>query len=389
MDSIIKFPGIEEIISSESLKKRLASGKKLRIKLGCDPSRPDIHLGHTVVLRLLRRFQDLGHQVIFVIGDYTAKIGDPSGKNKTRPVLSDEEIKQNSATYAEQVGKILDISKAEIRYNSEWLQNLTFADLLKIASMFTVAGMIERDDFSKRLKDNREVGLHELMYPLMQAYDSVSLQADIELGGTDQKFNFLAGRELQKKMGAEPQEIIMCKLLVGIDGKEKMSKSLDNYVSIVDTPNDMYGKLMSIPDEQIINYFTLCTDIDPDKITDYQKRMEEGYNPRDIKSRLALEITRMYHGSDEAKKAADQFEQVHQKKELPDEIEEIELKGEFTIVGLLGELKMIESNSEGRRLVEQGGVKIDGVTIADVTEKIGTHPGMVVQVGKRRFAKIK
>jgi tyrosyl-tRNA synthetase len=389
LESTFKFPGIAEIISSESLKKRVESGKKLRIKLGCDPSRPDIHLGHAVVLRLLRRFQDLGHQVIFVIGDYTAKIGDPSGKNKTRPILSDEEIKNNAATYAEQVGKILDISKAEIRYNSEWLSGLTFADLLKISSMFTVAGMIERDDFRNRLINKHEIGLHEFLYPLMQAYDSVSLQADIELGGTDQKFNFLAGRELQKKMGAEPQEIIMCKLLVGTDGKEKMSKSLDNYISIVDTPIDMYGKTMSISDEQIINYFTLCTDIDPDKIADYQKRMEEGYNPRDIKSKLALEITRMYHGSDEAEKAAEYFEQVHQKKEIPDEIDEVELNGEFTIVGLLGELKMIESNSEGRRLVEQGGVKIDGVVITDVTEQIGTHPGMVVQVGKRRFVKIK
>lgn len=389
MDSIIKFPGIEEIISTESLERRLSSGKKLRIKLGCDPSRPDIHLGHTVVLRLLRRFQDLGHQVIFVIGDYTAKVGDPSGKNKTRPILSDEEIKKNAETYAKQVGKILDVSKAEIRYNSEWLQGLTFADLLKISAMFTVAGMIERDDFRNRLISKQEISLHELMYPLMQAYDSVALQADIELGGTDQKFNFLAGRELQKKMGGVPQEIVMCKLLVGTDGKEKMSKSLDNYISIIDTPIDMYGKTMSIPDEQIINYFTLCTDIDPDKIADYQKRMEEGYNPRDIKSRLAFEITRMYHGSEEAKKAEENFEQVHQKKELPNEIEEVELSGEFTIVGLLGELKLIESNSEGRRLVEQGGVKIDGVTISDVKEMIGTHPGMVVQVGKRRFVKIK
>lgn len=389
MDSIIKFPGIEEIISNESLKKRLSSGKKLRIKLGCDPSRPDIHLGHTVVLRLLRRFQDMGHTVIFLIGDYTAKIGDPSGKNKTRPILSDEEIKKNAGTYAEQVGKILDVSKAEIRYNSEWLEELTFADLLKISSMFTVAGMIERDDFNKRLKANLEVGLHELMYPLMQAYDSVSLQADVEIGGTDQKFNFLAGRELQRKMGAEPQDIVMCKLLVGTDGREKMSKSLDNYISINDKPVDMYGKTMSIPDEQIISYFTLCTDIDPDKIADYKKRMDEGYNPRDIKSRLALEITRMYHGGNEAKKAAEHFEQVHQKKELPDQIDEVELSGEFTIIGLLGELKLIESNSEGRRLVEQGGVKVDGTAITDSSGMIATHSGMVVQVGKRRFIKIK
>lgn len=389
MDKIINFRGIEEIISGNSLQKKLDSGKKLKIKLGCDPSRPDIHLGHTVVLRLLKRFQDAGHQVIFLIGDYTAKIGDPSGRNKTRPILSDEEIKENAKTYAQQVSKILDISKAQIRYNSEWLKDLNLADLLAIISMFTVSGITERDDFQNRLRSGQEVGLQELLYPVMQAYDSVALKADIELGGTDQKFNFMAGRELQKKIGQDPQDIITTKLLVGLDGKEKMSKSLNNYVAITDSPEEMFGKIMSIGDDQIINYFELCTDLPTTTINDYQEKMAKGYNPRDIKYKLALEITKMYHSEIEAEAAGKKFDQVHQKKETPDDLPEVELKGEFTIVGLLGQLKLTGTNSEARRLVEQGGVKIDGVVIADTKEVIATHPGMVIQVGKRRFIKIK
>ncbi len=389
MDSILNYRGVEEIISKVSLEKRLKSGKKLRIKLGADPSRPDIHLGHEVVLRLLKRFQDLGHQVIFLIGDYTAKIGDPSGKNKTRPILSDQEIIANAKTYADQVGKILDIGRVEIRYNSEWLKNLTFSDLLRISSMFTVAGMIERDDFNNRLKAGQEVGLHELMYPVMQAYDSVSLEADVELGGTDQKFNFLAGRELQRKMGAEPQEIIMCKLLVGTDGKEKMSKSLGNYISITDSAEEMFGKVMSIGDEQIINYFNLCTELQDAQISEYQKKLEEGFNPRDIKFKLATEITAIHYDQTTAEEAGKKFNLIHQKKDIPEDIPKVELEGEFTIIALLNRLKMAQTNSEARRLVEQGGVRIDGLTITDPKEILKTHPGMVIQVGKRRFVKIR
>jgi tyrosyl-tRNA synthetase len=389
MESILKYRGIEDIISEPELEKKLKSGKKLRIKFGADPSRPDIHLGHTVALRLLKRFQDLGHEVIFLIGDYTARIGDPSGRNTARPILTEKEIEENAKTYFEQVGKVIDIKKAEIHYNSEWYKGMSFADLLKLTSLFTVSQIIERDDFEKRLKEGREVGIHELLYPIMQAYDSVILKADIEIGGTDQRFNLLAGRELQKKVGQIPQDIITCKLLVGLDGKEKMSKSLNNYIAVTESANDIFGKVMSIKDEQILNYFSLLTDLSDNEIKETENKLKDGFNPRDIKYKLAKEITAYYSSETEAEAAGKQFDLVHQKKEIPEDIEEIKLDGEFDVLSLLGQLKLIESNSEGRRLISQGGVKIDGATIAEISETVKTRSGMVVQVGKRKFVKIK
>lgn len=389
MNNIFDYQGINDIISRPELEKKLKSGKKLRIKFGADPSRPDIHLGHTVPLMLLKKFQELGHEVIFLIGDYTARIGDPSGRNTARPILSDKEIEANSKTYFEQVGKVIDTTKTEIRYNSEWYKDMSFADLLKLTSLFTVSQIIERDDFEKRLKTGQEVGIQELLYPIMQAYDSVVLKADIEIGGTDQRFNLLAGRELQKKVGQVPQDIITCKLLVGLDGKEKMSKSLGNYIGISESAEDIFGKVMSLKDEQIIEYFSLVTNLDKSAIEELSKKMTEGVNPRDIKFKLATEITSMYQGKEQAEAAGKRFNQIHQKKEIPADIEEIKLEGEFDILPLLGTLKLVESNSEGRRLIEQHGVKIDGAMITEITERVKVYSGMVIQVGKRRFVKIK
>lgn len=389
MNNILNYRGIEEVISRSSLELALKSSKKLTIKFGCDPSRPDIHLGHAVGFGLLKRFQEAGHRVIFLIGDYTTRIGDPSGRNTARPILSDEEIKKNAATYFSQVGKVLDVKKIEIRYNSEWFEELSFADLIKLTSLFTVSQITERDDFEKRLKEGREVGLQELLYPVMQAYDSVILKADVEIGGTDQRFNLLAGRELQKKVGQPPQNIITCKLLVGLDGQEKMSKSLDNYIGVTDTPEEMFGKAMSIPDEQILNYFELATEMSDQEIAEIKKKLETGFNPRDIKYQLAALITSIYHSQKEATDAGKRFNQIHQRKEIPTGIEEVKLSGEYSVIALLAELKLITSNSEGRRLVEQAGIKIDGVTITEIGETVKTYSGMVVQVGKRKFVKIK
>lgn len=381
--------GVIEIISEQGLKDKLASGKKLRIKFGADPSRPDLHLGHAVTLWQLKKFQDAGHTVIFLIGDYTAMVGDPSGKNKTRPVLSESEIQENAKTYLEQVGKILDVDKIELRRNSEWFKKLTMNDLIALGAKFSVAGIIERDDFEKRLKAGQEISMHELFYPMMQAYDSLALNADIEIGGTDQRFNFLAGRELQKKEGQSPQEVIMTELLVGLDGKEKMSKSLNNYVGIAEAPAEQFGKIMSIRDDMIIKYFKLCTKASDQQIDEYQKQLIDGVNPRDIKIKLAEEIVTMYHGAGLAEQAKESFVKQFSNKELPEEMEELELSGNFDPVLLLVNLGAASSNSEARRLVEQGAVKIDGAKIVDDKATIAVCAGMVIQVGKRRFWRIK
>lgn len=381
--------GIVEIIDEKSLRSRLVSGKKLVIKLGVDPTRPDIHLGHAVALRKLKALQGKGHKIIFLIGDYTTKIGDPSGKNKARPVLSDEEIAKNAKTYFDQVGKILDVKKTEIRYNSEWYSKMSFSDILELTSRFTVAQIMERDDFEKRLKNGSDIGIQETLYPIMQAYDSVVLEADIEFGGTDQKFNMLAGRSLQKKMGQLPQDIIMVKLLVGLDGKEKMSKSLDNYIGITENANSMFGKVMSIPDSMMGEYFELCTDFTVSEIKKFEKDVESGTNPRDIKQKLAFEIVKIYHGKEEAEKAKEEFKNVFSKKELPTNIPEVEIEGNYDLPLFLIEIGAASSNSEARRLIEQGGVKIDGAKITDPKSAISTHPGMIVQVGKKKVYKIK
>ncbi|NQV12936.1 MAG: tyrosine--tRNA ligase [Parcubacteria group bacterium] len=381
---------VEEVIVQEELEKKLASGKKLRAKLGFDPSSPDIHLGHTVQLGILKAFQDLGHQIIFIIGDYTAKIGDPSGKSKTRPILSDAEIKENAQTYFDQVGKIIDVDKAEIRRNSEWFAKKNFADILDLCGKFTVARIIERDDFTNRLGKGTDVGLHELLYPVMQAYDSVEIKADVEVGGTDQKFNMLAGRSLQKRLGLPPQDVITGKLLVGLDGTEKMSKSLDNYIGLTEEANSMYGKVMSIPDKLIINYFELATQCPEEKIAEVKKQLEDGKtNPRDLKAELAREIVTIYHDKKAAGAAEEEFTKIFTQKEKPSDIKSFKLPAKsYKLVDLLPELELASSKGEGRRLIEQGAVKIDDKVVKEWDKEIKTKSGMVVQAGKRRFAKI-
>ncbi len=381
--------GVEQIIGREELDKALKSGRKLRLKFGVDPTRPDIHIGHVVLLRQLRQFQDMGHTVIFLIGDYTSKIGDPSGKSKTRPVLTDDEIMANSQTYLDQVGKILDIKKIEIRRNSEWLSKLTFADLLVLAAKFSVAQLIERDDFNNRLKSGQELALHELLYPLMQAYDSVALEADVEFGGNDQLFNMLAGRSLQKKMDQRPQAVFVSELLVGTDGVKKMSKSLDNYIAINDEPVDMYGKAMSLPDSLIAPYYKLCTEIPMNIIDELVKTLAEGANPRDSKASLAREIVRLYHGEATALKAEDTWNKQFREGGRPKEIKIYQARdAHMTLVDLLVESGMATSKNEARRLIDQGGVKLDDTVQTPEAEPVFTS-GDILQVGKRRYLKLK
>lgn len=380
-----------EIIEKEHFQQSLTSGKKLRIKMGFDPTKPDLHLGHAVGLRILKDLQAEDHTIIFVIGDYTTKIGDPSGRNTTRPVLTDEEIKENSKTYFEQVGKILDADKTEIHYNSEWLSKMTLEDVLNLTSKFTVANIIERDDFSKRLKEGHDIGLHELLYPLMQAYDSVELRADVAFCGTDQKFNELAGRKLQKKMGQTPQDVVMVKLLVGLDGKNKMSKSLDNYIALNDSAKDMYGKVMSIPDSAIIEYFKLCTDVKLSAIEIIEKELSDGSrNPREIKAELAKLITQMYTSETEAIEAEEEFNRVFRDKEQPSEmdIKKIDVP-ECRLDDLLIKCGLTTSKAEAQRVILQGGVQINNEKQTDSQKIVQIKDAMVVRVGKRNFIKIK
>lgn len=378
--------GIEEVIDQTEFAALLKADRKLRLKLGVDPSSPDIHLGHAVLLRCLARFQGLGHTVIFLIGDATARIGDPSGRNQTRPVLTEAEIAANAKTYLDQVGKILDVDRAEVRRNSEWLDQLKFGDLIKLTGNFTVAQLIEREDFKQRLASGLDLGLHELLYPVMQAYDSVALKADVEFGGTDQRFNMLAGRALQKKMDQRPQQVVMAKLLVGTDGERKMSKSLGNYVGITDQPADMYGKIMSIPDQLIAPYYELCTDLEPDVIDELVKTLAEGANPRDAKASLAREIVTLYHDAAAALKAEEQFNRQFRDRETPEDIPEFQLKTKKAdLDDVLVEAGLAESKSAARRLREQGGVRVNGERVGSVK----LESGDVVQVGKRRFVRIK
>lgn len=381
--------GVEHLIGREDIEAASKTGRKLRIKFGVDPTRPDIHIGHAVVMRKLRQFQDLGHTVIFLIGDYTTKIGDPSGKSKTRPMLTDEEIAANVKTYLDQAGLVIDLKQAEVRYNSEWLSKLSFGDLIKLASNMSVAQMIEREDFNNRLKSGQELALHELLYPLMQAYDSVALEADVEFGGTDQLFNLMAGRSLQKKLGQKPQAVITCELLVGLDGAKKMSKSLDNYVGVTDTPLDMYGKIMSLPDSLIAPYYKLCTDIALGAIDELVKTLAAGANPRDAKASLAREIVRIYHGEEAAVEAEDSWNRQFRDGQRPEEIADYHLSApELTLVDLLAEAGLAASRSEARRLIEQGGVRLD-----DEVQTLESSPvwatGQILQVGKRRYLRLR
>ena len=372
--------GTNEIISLEELEKGLASGKPLRVKLGVDPTAPDLHLGHTVIINKLRTFQDLGHQVVFLIGDFTAGIGDPSGRSETRPMMSDEQIRKNIQTYTAQVFKILDESKTEVVYNGKWLEELGTKGLLGLAARNTVAQMLVRDDFEKRYKEDKPISIVEFMYPLLQAYDSVALKADIELGGNDQKFNLLLGRDMQRDFGQKAQIVITMPLLEGTDGVKKMSKSYNNYIALNDSPKDMFGKIMSISDELMYRYYELLTQADLKKV----KEM----HPKEAKSALAFEITERYHGKNEAFKAKEEFDKVFAKKDIPDDLEEFIVESSaIKLSDLLVNSNMVSSKNEARRLIEQGGVKIDSQKSAEDFE-IKTGKDFILQAGKRKFKKI-
>lgn len=373
----------------EKLKQSIESGKPLRIKLGCDPTRPDLHLGHSVILRKLRQFQDLGHHAILIIGDFTGMIGDPSGQNKTRPSLTLDDVKRNGQSYFEQASKILDHDKTEIVYNSEWLGPMSFADVIGLTSKYTVARMLERDDFTNRYNNNEPILLHEFLYPLAQGMDSVHLKSDVELGGTDQKFNLLVGRQLQKEFDLEPQVCLMMPLLVGTDGVMKMSKSYDNYIGINEHPNNMYGKALSIPDNMIYSWFELVTDVTIEQLAELKTRIPT--NPRNTKHELAWGLTRMYHGAEAADGARTHFEQTVIKKEIPDDIPVIRLTvGSHGLVGVIRDHGLAPSGGEARRLVQQGGVSIDGETVIDPNHDlvVATDASIILKVGKRRYARI-
>ena len=392
--------GIAEIIREDELaakiEKSLRTETPLKVKLGCDPSRPDLHLGHSVVLRKLRQFQDLGHEAILIVGDFTGMIGDPSGRSKTRPPLSLEETRQNGQSYFEQATKILSTKKIRMLYNSEWLGKLSFADVIMLGSKYTVARILERDDFEKRYRSGEPISIHELLYPLAQAMDSVAIAADIELGGTDQKFNLLVGRDIQREYGQEPQVIITTPILPGTDGIEKMSKSLDNYIGIDDAPQQMYGKTLSIPDSLIYSYFLLVTDTATSELTGIQTRAET--EPRDMKRRLARELVTQYHGREAAEAAETEFDRLFVKKEgdwaahLPDEIPECTVagsEGEIPAQTLLVDSGLATSRGEARRLIEQGGVTIEGNRVVEPNTLINVSRPIVVRVGKRRFMRIR
>lgn len=385
--------GTDEIIGLDFLKDKLmkanANKQPLIVKLGLDPSAPDIHLGHTVVLRKMKQIQDLGHKVVIIIGDFTGKIGDPTGKAKGRKALTTEQVLENAKTYEEQIFKVLDRDKTEVRFNSEWLSKLSFEETIKLASTMTVARMLEREEFKKRFDNQIPISVHEFFYPLMQGYDSVSIHADIELGGTDQRFNVLMGRMLQKEYGQEPQTTIFMPLLEGIDGKEKMSKSLGNYIGIDERAEAMYEKAMTIPDELIIKYFNLVTDIHPDEIEKLKNDLDNNINPRDIKMKLAKEIVKLYHGEDKAEKAEERFKGIFQKGQIPKDIETVSASKEnFDLAEILVANNIVKSKNEVRRLVAQGGVKINNNTIDSLINTI-INEEIVIQVGKRKFIKIK
>jgi len=388
--------GVSEIIPEEELVEKLEKSykenKPLNIKLGCDPTRPDLHLGHSVVLRKLAQFQQLGHTAILIIGDFTGMIGDPSGRNTARPPLSFEEARENGRTYFEQASKILDREKTKIVYNSEWLGKMTFADVIKLASKYTVARMLERDDFTKRYKNGIPISVHEILYPLAQAMDSVAIQSDVELGGTDQKFNLLVGRDIQREFGLSPQVILTMPLLVGTDGVEKMSKSLDNYIGINESPKEIYGKTLSIPDELIYTYFELTTDISNEELKKIKQQLENPeVNPRDIKRALARKLVSMYHSEEAAYEAEREFDNIFVKKGLPDEIPEFKFENnlkEIEILDLIVKVGFAPSRSEARRLVIQGGVSIDGEKISDIKQIIKLNKPMILKVGKRNFIKL-
>jgi len=394
MDLITR--GAAEIIPEEDLVRKIQSSikseKPLRVKLGCDPSRPDLHLGHSVVLRKLRQFQDLGHQAVLIIGDFTAMIGDPSGKSKTRPALTLEETRRNGQTYFEQATKILASKRIQMVYNSDWLAKLSFADVIRLASKYTVARMLERDDFSERYKAGEPLSIHEMLYPLAQAMDSVAIEADVELGGTDQKFNLLVGRDIQREYGASAQVILTMPILPGTDGVEKMSKSLDNYIAIQDPPDQMYGKTLRIPDGLIHTYFLLTTHVPKAELATIASQLEsKSVNPRDLKRRLARTLVEMYYSAEDAIHAEQAFDRIFIEKSVPDEMPELRLPSgsNRTIVEVITDAGLTASKSEARRMIEQGGLTVDGKKISDVNAVIPHKKEFTIKVGKRKFLRVK
>lgn len=392
--------GAAEIVPEEALRQKLIgsirTGKPLQVKLGLDPSAPDIHIGHTVVLHKLRQFQQLGHHVQLIIGDFTGRIGDPTGKSETRKQLSEEDVLRNAATYKEQIFKILNPEQTTVYFNSEWLSTLNFADVIALAAKTTVARMLERDDFNKRYTSGQAIGIHEFFYPLMQGYDSVHLKSDIELGGTDQKFNLLMGRTLQSEYGIEPQATLTTPLIEGLDGVQKMSKSLGNYIGINEEPNEIYGKAMSIPDEMMVKYYELATDTTMEQLERIKSGLaDQSLHPRDAKMNLAYTLVKMYHGQEAADRAQSHFQTVFQQRALPDEIEEVLLEaselddGKIELIKLLVSLKLQSSNGEARRSITQGAVRINQEKLTDIRTVVSIEDGDIVQVGKRKIAKVK
>ena len=379
--------GVEELIPEAELIAKLKENRPLRIKLGADPTAPDIHLGHTVILNKLRTFQELGHEVTFLIGDFTGMVGDPTGKNTTRPPLTREDVLRNAETYKEQVFKILDPAKTTIAFNSTWLSELGAEGMIRLASNQTVARMLERDDFKKRYGENRPIAIHEFMYPLLQGYDSVAMETDVELGGTDQKFNLLMGRELQKSHGQKPQVVLTMPLLVGLDGVKKMSKSAHNYIGVADAPSDMFGKIMSISDDLMWSYFELLSFRPMDEITQFKADVDAGKNPRDVKFLLAKEIIARFHSEEAAEAALQEFISRFQKGNLPDDMPEFEFEAGLPIANLLKEAALVNSTSDAMRMIRQGAVKQDGEKVED-TKLVPTAGNYVFQVGKRKFARV-
>lgn len=400
-----KFPPVEEqlkiisrgtvdLLPPEELKEKLQrsyqTGKPLRIKQGFDPTAPDIHLGHTVGIRKLRQFQELGHQVVVIIGDYTGMVGDPSEKNSTRPRLTHDQVMEHAKTYEKQFFKILDPEKTEIRYNGEWFSRMSFAEIMELASKFTVARMLERDDFAKRFANQQPISIHEFFYPLMQGYDSVMIQADVEIGATEQKFNLVIGRQIQKEYGQEPQIVLTLPVLEGIDGVQRMSKSLGNYIGIDESPEEMFGKTMRIPDKLIYSYFELITDVSLKELAEIKRMLEDpSVNPVTLKRRLARTIVRMYHSEEAARQAEAHFDLVHKQKEVPEDIPEYRLSGSERLIDIMVKAGLAGGKGEARRLIRQGGVKLDGETVTD--ELLELQPGSgqkVLKVGKRKFLKL-
>ena len=394
--------GAAEVIPGDELEDKLsrarAEDRPLRVKLGIDPSSPDLHLGHSVVLGALRRFQDLGHTAVLIIGDFTGRVGDPTGQSETRPMLGPEELEANAQTYLDQAGKVIDVGRAELRRNSEWLAGMTFADVARLAGILTVARLLERDDFAERYRSGRPISLVEFLYPLMQGYDSVAVRADVELGGTDQTFNLLVGRDIQRAHDLEPQVAFILPLLPGTDGQRKMSKTFDNHVGLTDPPDEQFGKTMSIPDELIVPWLRLCTGLPPEEVAAVERGLADGSRePREEKRRLASEIVKRYHSDDAAREAEERFDRVFREHEIPEDVPEVALPAEAAdgdrvyLPRLLVAVGLAESNSVARRLIEQGGVRLDGRPLTDPNDELsaGDLAGRVLQVGRRRFIRLK